>query len=516
MKKNLLLILLIVLIFNSIIFACETLALKSHISEISSEHQKFADILKRDYGLDVLSIKELSGGSCNIKPLLITTLDGKKYVFKFLTYHKKDLLFFLNFNLHLQNNGINIHKIYPTKDNQYFSHYSSRVLYCLFEYFDDFKIEPFSDYFKVGNMLASLDNIMLNFRYQNPRQYKSRIQIMKEVLVKTFDPNQILDIVKIIQFLDIHKDKFLKLCIHNDLHSENVDVNFRIIDIGIAQYDWRICNFINIFFSRGNSKFDNLELIRSIAGYNQIALKPLNFHEMLGILYVLKSRVYEDLILCKQTFLKGIDCNVLEKYHYAALALKSKIIYQPLEMDEHEGQFDIEDKVIYFNFWQMLRCLVIIKDGKFFDIYGNKINTNFREFRWQGVRYFLNSTKFVMDVCGNIFLTTIKDITHLKHSHFLAGRPVAHAGMIDVTDGTLITIDTDSGHYKPRNFHALQVAHCLLSQNTKLFQINHLFDKFLGKEITLITEKFYDFRYNSMKKINQFTIKEMISICNAS
>lgn len=63
---------------------------------------------------------------------------------------------------------------------------------------------------------------------------------------------------------------------------------------------------------------------------------------------------------------------------------------------------------------------------------------------------------FVMDEFGNFYASIEQRVWFFHHSSFLAGRPVACAGVISVRDGELTMISNESGHYKPNEAFMLQ------------------------------------------------------------
>ena len=54
---------------------------------------------------------------------------------------------------------------------------------------------------------------------------------------------------------------------------------------------------------------------------------------------------------------------------------------------------------------------------------------------------------FAMDVDGNIYCAPENEVAH--HSAFMAGNPVAAAGMISVHNGLISKVYDKSGHYQP-------------------------------------------------------------------
>lgn len=62
---------------------------------------------------------------------------------------------------------------------------------------------------------------------------------------------------------------------------------------------------------------------------------------------------------------------------------------------------------------------------------------------------------FVMDADGEIFAGPQQDVHH--HSAFMSGRPVASAGVMEASNGTLRYINPESGHYSPPKDYFEQV-----------------------------------------------------------
>jgi uncharacterized Zn-binding protein involved in type VI secretion len=63
---------------------------------------------------------------------------------------------------------------------------------------------------------------------------------------------------------------------------------------------------------------------------------------------------------------------------------------------------------------------------------------------------------FVMDDSGNFYASNIHDVGEFHHSSLMAGKPVAAAGELDVTEGVITGISNRSGHYKPSHDHLMQ------------------------------------------------------------
>jgi hypothetical protein len=56
---------------------------------------------------------------------------------------------------------------------------------------------------------------------------------------------------------------------------------------------------------------------------------------------------------------------------------------------------------------------------------------------------------YAMDAAGNFYVFDQTGHPDLRHSSFFAGAPIACAGNLDVKDGKIAHIDSNSGHYSP-------------------------------------------------------------------
>ncbi|NMO50148.1 hypothetical protein HH310_02945 [Actinoplanes sp. TBRC 11911] len=77
-------------------------------------------------------------------------------------------------------------------------------------------------------------------------------------------------------------------------------------------------------------------------------------------------------------------------------------------------------------------------DGSLFDTAGGTTH-------WSGG----GRAIFVMDSSGNLYATLDQRVGHTHHSSLLAGDSVVGAGEIEVTNGQLVAITDQSGHYRP-------------------------------------------------------------------
>jgi len=105
----------------------------------------------------------------------------------------------------------------------------------------------------------------------------------------------------------------------------------------------------------------------------------------------------------------------------------------PYELISITEEFQGEKATNYFTPEQKKATLVSICNGIFKDSEGNLINTKGKK-------------NFVMDQVGNFY---IEGHLHGFHSSFLSGAPVAMAGEIEVLNGKIIFMSSESGHYAP-------------------------------------------------------------------
>lgn len=101
-----------------------------------------------------------------------------------------------------------------------------------------------------------------------------------------------------------------------------------------------------------------------------------------------------------------------------------------------------EDKaagVIYFDASQRDARRVTIRDGLVYDTTGTLIRDTESKHR--------NQNNYVMDAAGNFYLFDEYSNPKIRHSSILAGAPVAGAGNIQIENGRIVYIDSNSGHY---------------------------------------------------------------------
>jgi hypothetical protein len=95
--------------------------------------------------------------------------------------------------------------------------------------------------------------------------------------------------------------------------------------------------------------------------------------------------------------------------------------------------------VKYFDAVQREARRVSIRDGLVYDHDGALVRET------KSKRHNLNN--YVMDAEGNFYLFDEFTTPNVRHSSIFAGGPVAGAGNIQISDGHIVYIDSDSGHY---------------------------------------------------------------------
>ncbi len=153
-----------------------------------------------------------------------------------------------------------------------------------------------------------------------------------------------------------------------------------------------------------------------------------------------------------------------------------KVSY-PLELREMDGVYVGEEKgcvlsnsacrppfVIYYSDEQRDSLKITMRNGKFY----NSLNRPF----YTGSK----PARFVMDDEGNVYSQEDPMDFMLKHSSFLAGKPVASAGMINVSSGVVKSFSDNSGHYKPETLNNIQFKEYLLQGGMSKNAVNDLFD----------------------------------------
>lgn len=269
-----------------------------------------------NYDVQVKEIKTLDGGQTE-KPLLIIT-NKEKFVLKPMGQKLEEVLYYIQINEYLRENGLEIHKIIKTKDNGLYIKIDD-IYYVLFEYFENFECCAFQDYRKVGELLAKHDNIMLDFPTTFSLYQLTKAEFFRKSLINARDSYYRNILSQVVYRLEQNQQHFLKLNGHFDLNCGNVDNKFRIIDIGFAHYGWRIDNFLHIFFTNAFKceNRDNIAVIKSIVGYNKIAKVQLNFFEISGIFDLIIGYRAREFILGRKSNLLITDLDLLGKIRSA-------------------------------------------------------------------------------------------------------------------------------------------------------------------------------------------------------
>jgi uncharacterized Zn-binding protein involved in type VI secretion len=103
-----------------------------------------------------------------------------------------------------------------------------------------------------------------------------------------------------------------------------------------------------------------------------------------------------------------------------------------------------EATVVYLNETRRAEYLLSVKDGKLYNAKGELYDTRGRETFFSG----RGRAIYVMDENGNLYAGDQK-VFEFHHSSFLAGKPVAGAGEIEVHKGEIKFMNRRSGHYEP-------------------------------------------------------------------
>jgi hypothetical protein len=122
---------------------------------------------------------------------------------------------------------------------------------------------------------------------------------------------------------------------------------------------------------------------------------------------------------------QGKDFSQLTMVEYENLVQQYKSVNTKLDM-------------VYLNKLNRSQHFVTIDppDGLLYNGKDEKIDSNFLE-------------PYAMDQYGNLFSMLFDKNLQINHSSFLGGKDAICAGCIGVRDGQLLSIDNNSGHYKP-------------------------------------------------------------------
>ena len=126
-------------------------------------------------------------------------------------------------------------------------------------------------------------------------------------------------------------------------------------------------------------------------------------------------------------------------------------------------------KVKYLTEAERAAYKLSIKDGKLYDANGKLFDTSDAASVFGGGQ---EKAIFVMDEFGDIFASKTQVVGKFHHSSFLAGKPVAAAGEIEVVDGVIKTVTQRSGHYRPDPEYVQQFVRELKTMGVNTSKIN--------------------------------------------
>lgn len=121
-------------------------------------------------------------------------------------------------------------------------------------------------------------------------------------------------------------------------------------------------------------------------------------------------------------------------------------------------------QVVYLDADQRERFRIFSRDGLLYDRRGDLFDTSEGNSLWSDE----GRAIFVMDQYGNFYASTEHAPGWFHHSSFLAGGPVAGAGELEVTQGRLVALSDQSGHYRPPQALTNQVVGVLRGAGVKI------------------------------------------------
>lgn len=162
----------------------------------------------------------------------------------------------------------------------------------------------------------------------------------------------------------------------------------------------------------------------------------------------LKAKQLRELAIKKQLYIASLEKALQKALPPDPRKPVPDRIYVTKEMPEMFKQYDEALGIKYFTPGEKETFRVFTKDGKLVDGKGNLLDTSSAKSMHPGG----GSGKgiYVMDKKGDIYVHTKPDFK-TRHSSFTGGDSVAAAGEVEIRNGKLISIDPDSGHYRPDN-----------------------------------------------------------------
>lgn len=126
--------------------------------------------------------------------------------------------------------------------------------------------------------------------------------------------------------------------------------------------------------------------------------------------------------------------------------------------------------VKYLNREERKACELTVHNGKIYDAQGQLFDTSAGKTAAFGGSE--GKAIFVMDHDGKMYASLYTEPGKFHHSSFLAGRPVAAAGEIEVRNGEVVYLSRKSGHYRPSEAQLSQVAQNLSAHGIGGFEVD--------------------------------------------
>ena len=116
---------------------------------------------------------------------------------------------------------------------------------------------------------------------------------------------------------------------------------------------------------------------------------------------------------------------------------------------------DVQLDMVYLNKLQRSAHMVSVDEGYLYDVKGVELDSDFLE-------------PYAMDKYSSLFTMKLKGGVQINHSSMLAGKDVLCAGCLGIKNGLLVSVDNNSGHYKPTAENLLNAIDALNNQGVLL------------------------------------------------
>jgi hypothetical protein len=246
--------------------------------------------------------------SWDITTNILFIYNEKAYIYKYLGDTEEEMDNILSINELLFMEGLSMLRYCDTL-------HANGVYYGYFRYYGSINqntIIQYSDFNKIGSLLAIHDNIMLGYPRRLAYQDASKIEDLKGLLASKIyiEPKYKEMLNNIITTLERNAPYLTKSVGYFDFHLQGTSsIKRRMIDPIQIHKGWRIDNFLSILILDNfiyHKKLD-FEILDAINGYQEVSRVRLNFSEIQAIFDIIIAEKIKEKILNRRSRMIDFD-----------------------------------------------------------------------------------------------------------------------------------------------------------------------------------------------------------------